>query len=71
MQVSVVGENLSELEQSMASKGTVFIPVSQFPPKKTRVDCSYLNTPAMMAPKSFGNLHCCEVCPNYPLICKK
>ncbi|KAH9605865.1 hypothetical protein KSS87_005804 [Heliosperma pusillum] len=58
--VWLVGENLTETEQSLASKGTIYIPFSQFPPKKTRKDCSYLNTPAMLAPKSFGNLHACE-----------
>ncbi|XP_074272798.1 very-long-chain aldehyde decarbonylase CER1-like [Silene latifolia] len=58
--VWLVGENLTETEQSFASKGTIYIPYSQFPPKKTRKDCSYLNTPAMLAPKSFGNLHACE-----------
>ncbi|KAH9627507.1 hypothetical protein KSS87_006198 [Heliosperma pusillum] len=58
--VWLVGDNLTDFEQSMASKGSVFIPFSKFPAKKTRKDCSYLNTPAMMAPKSFGNLHACE-----------
>ncbi|KAL9228797.1 hypothetical protein vseg_004337 [Gypsophila vaccaria] len=58
--VWLVGENLNEMEQSMASKGTIFIPFTQFPPKKTRKDCSYLTTPALLAPKSFGNLHVCE-----------
>ncbi|KAL9234328.1 hypothetical protein vseg_009211 [Gypsophila vaccaria] len=58
--VWLVGENVTEIEQSMASKGTVFIPFSQFNPKKIRKDCTYLNTPAMLAPKSFGNLHACE-----------
>ncbi|XP_021756464.1 protein ECERIFERUM 1-like [Chenopodium quinoa] len=58
--VWLVGDDLSEIEQSMASKGTIMIPYSQFPPKKTRKDCFYLNTPSMVAPTSFGNLHCCE-----------
>ncbi|XP_021756465.1 protein ECERIFERUM 1-like [Chenopodium quinoa] len=58
--VWLVGEDLSKSEQSMASKGTLFIPFSQFPPKKTRKDCFYLTAPAMLAPKSFGNLHSCE-----------
>lgn len=58
--VWIVGEDLTESEQLMASKETIFIPFSHFPPKKTRKDCSYLNTPALMAPKSFENLHSCE-----------
>lgn len=61
LQVWLVGEDLTEHEQSMASKGTIFIPFSQFPPKKTREDCFYMNTPSLMAPKIFGNLHSCEV----------
>ncbi|KMS99858.1 hypothetical protein BVRB_1g017100 [Beta vulgaris subsp. vulgaris] len=58
--VWIVGEDLNEQEQSMASKGTIFIPFTQFPPKKTRKDCFYLNTPSMVAPTCFGNLHSCE-----------
>ncbi|XP_021756466.1 protein ECERIFERUM 1-like isoform X1 [Chenopodium quinoa] len=58
--VWLVGEDLTEIEQSKASKGTIIIPFSQFPPKKTRKDCFYLNTPSLVAPKSFGNLHSCE-----------
>ncbi|KNA21538.1 hypothetical protein SOVF_042250 [Spinacia oleracea] len=58
--VWLVGEDLTEVEQSMASKGTIIIPFSQFPPKKTRKDCTYLNTPSLVAPTSFGNLHSCE-----------
>ena len=61
MQVWLVGEDLTEEEQSMASKRTIFIPFSQFPPKKTRKDCVYLHTPSMVVPASFGNLHSCEV----------
>lgn len=56
----VVGEDLPECEQRMASKGTVFIPFSQFPPQKMRKDCFYLNTPSMSVPKCYGNLHYCE-----------
>ncbi|KAL2892645.1 Protein ECERIFERUM 1 [Bienertia sinuspersici] len=56
----LVGDDLTEREQSVASKGTVFIPFTQFPPKKTRKDCIYLNTPSMVAPKSFENMHSCE-----------
>uniref|UniRef100_A0A803NCG4 Uncharacterized protein n=1 Tax=Chenopodium quinoa TaxID=63459 RepID=A0A803NCG4_CHEQI len=58
--VWLVGEDLTKDEQSMASKGTIFVPFSQFPPKKIRNDCFYLNTPSLVAPKSFGNLHSCE-----------
>ncbi|GAB2260161.1 hypothetical protein Droror1_Dr00011016, partial [Drosera rotundifolia] len=57
--VWLVGEDLTENEQ-LAIKGTIFIPVSQFPPIEVRKDCFYLNTPAMVAPKSFRNLHSCE-----------
>ncbi|GAB4862021.1 hypothetical protein Ancab_037275 [Ancistrocladus abbreviatus] len=33
----------------------------QFSPKKICEDCFYLNPPSMVAPKSFENLHSCEV----------
>ncbi|KAG8363490.1 hypothetical protein BUALT_Bualt19G0027800 [Buddleja alternifolia] len=56
----LVGDGLSEEEQLKASKGTVFIPFSQFPPKKMRKDCSYNNTPAMQAPKHLENVDSCE-----------
>jgi len=52
----------------MAQKGSVFIPFSQLPPKKARKDCFYFNTPSLVAPKSFGNLHSCEVGPLYILL---
>ncbi|KAJ8438492.1 hypothetical protein Cgig2_008979 [Carnegiea gigantea] len=55
-----VGDDFTKHEQFMAQKGSLFIPFSQFPPKKARKDCIYLNTPALVAPKSFGNLHSCE-----------
>ncbi|GAB2232366.1 hypothetical protein Drorol1_Dr00011398 [Drosera rotundifolia] len=58
--VWLVGEDLTEKEQRKAVKGTKFIPFSQFPPIEVRKDCFYLNTPAMVAPKSFRNLHSCE-----------
>lgn len=58
--VWLVGEDLTENEQLVASKGTIFIPFTQFPPKKTRKDCFYLNTPSLVAPKAFENLHSCE-----------
>ncbi|KAL9262509.1 Very-long-chain aldehyde decarbonylase CER1-like protein [Drosera capensis] len=58
--VWLVGEDLTKNEQLGAIKGTIFIPFSQFPPIEVRKDCFYLNTPAMVAPKSFRNLHSCE-----------
>ncbi|OMO52748.1 Fatty acid hydroxylase [Corchorus olitorius] len=56
----LVGEGLSQREQFKARKGTLFIPYSEFPPKKVRLDCYYHITPAMVAPKSLGNLNSCE-----------
>ncbi|GAB2290222.1 Very-long-chain aldehyde decarbonylase cer1 [Dionaea muscipula] len=56
----LVGEGLTEDEQLKALKGTAFIPFSQFPPKKLRKNCIYLDPPAMVAPSSFENLHTCE-----------
>ncbi|KAL8144417.1 hypothetical protein V2J09_017449 [Rumex salicifolius] len=56
----LVGEDLTENEQFRAPKETTFIPISQFPPKRKRKDCFYLNTPAMLVPSSLGNLHSCE-----------
>ncbi|KAK3195278.1 hypothetical protein Dsin_026588 [Dipteronia sinensis] len=56
----VVGDGLTEEEQNKASKGTIFIPFSQFPLKKIRQDCFYHTTPAMIAPPSLNNLHSCE-----------
>ncbi|PIN12590.1 hypothetical protein CDL12_14791 [Handroanthus impetiginosus] len=56
----LVGDGLSENEQLKASKGTVFIPYSKFPPKKMRKDCLYNTTPAMLAPKHLENVDSCE-----------
>ncbi|OMO90152.1 hypothetical protein COLO4_19320 [Corchorus olitorius] len=56
----LVGDDLSEEEQSKATKGTVFIPFSQFPPKKLRKDCFYHTTPAMQAPMCLENVDSCE-----------
>ncbi|KAE9603419.1 hypothetical protein Lal_00008242 [Lupinus albus] len=56
----LVGEDLSKEEQMKAPKGTLFIPYSQFPPKKYRKDCSFHCTPAMLTPTSLENLHSCE-----------
>ncbi|XP_016176372.1 protein ECERIFERUM 1-like [Arachis ipaensis] len=58
--VWLVGEGLTEEEEMKAPKGTLFIPYSQFPPKKYRKDCSYHYTPSMVAPNSVENLHSCE-----------
>ncbi|KAK4476471.1 hypothetical protein RD792_015625 [Penstemon davidsonii] len=56
----LVGDGLSEDEQKKASKGTIFIPYSQFPPKRTRKDCVYNSTPAMLVPKHLENVDSCE-----------
>ncbi|KAL4600274.1 hypothetical protein ACB092_11G186900 [Castanea dentata] len=56
----LVGDGWTEKEQLKASKGTLFIPFSQFPPKKMSKDCFYHSTPAMITPKSFTNIHSCE-----------
>ena len=58
---------MSEEEQLKAAKGTVFIPFSQFPPKKLRKDCFYHYTPAMSTPTSLENVHSCEVTINFVL----
>ncbi|KAJ0110641.1 hypothetical protein Patl1_00028 [Pistacia atlantica] len=56
----LVGEDLKEEEQLKASKGTIFIPISQLPPRKVRTDCFYHITPAMIVPPSLYNMHSCE-----------
>ncbi|KAL7238396.1 hypothetical protein ACSBR2_004485 [Camellia fascicularis] len=56
----LVGDGLSEEEQMKASKGTLFIPFSQFPPQKMRNDCFYYTTPAMVTPKYLQNVDSCE-----------
>ncbi|KAM2919513.1 hypothetical protein COP2_041466 [Malus domestica] len=43
-----------------ASKGTLFVPFSQLPPKKLRKDCFYHYTPAMKIPTSMENVHSFE-----------
>ncbi|XP_071705648.1 very-long-chain aldehyde decarbonylase CER1-like [Rutidosis leptorrhynchoides] len=58
--VWLVGDGLSKEEQLKASKGTIIIPYSQFPPKRIRQDCFYYNTPAMLIPKHLENVDCCE-----------
>lgn len=61
LQVWLVGDGLTDKEQSKAPKGTLFIPFSIFPPNQIRKDCYYHTTPAMEAPKSVENMHSCEV----------
>ncbi|KAM4089444.1 hypothetical protein ACB094_07G152200 [Castanea mollissima] len=56
----LVGDGLTEEEQLKVPKGTLFIPFSQFPPKKFRKDCLYHITPAMLIPTSLENVHSCE-----------
>ncbi|RDX68263.1 Protein ECERIFERUM 1, partial [Mucuna pruriens] len=56
----LVGDELSKEEQLKASKGTLFIPYSQFPPMKYRKDCFYHCTPAMLIPSCIENVHACE-----------
>ncbi|XP_075643568.1 very-long-chain aldehyde decarbonylase CER1-like [Castanea sativa] len=55
-----VGDGLDEEEQLKAPKETLFIPFTQFPPKKLRKDCNYHSPPAMMTPRSLENMHSCE-----------
>ncbi|KAK7293051.1 hypothetical protein RJT34_15912 [Clitoria ternatea] len=56
----LVGDGWDEDEHINASKGSVFIPFSHFPPKQMREDCFYHHTPAMITPSTFRNLHSCE-----------
>ncbi|CAL0329524.1 unnamed protein product [Lupinus luteus] len=56
----LVGEQFNEAEQKKAPKGSMFIPFTQFPPKKLRKDCFYHTTPAMITPLSLVNVHSCE-----------
>ncbi|WRX34696.1 Very-long-chain aldehyde decarbonylase CER1-like [Theobroma cacao] len=60
VKVWLVGDGLTDKEQSKAPKGTLFIPFSIFPPNQIRKDCYYHTTPAMEAPKSVENMHSCE-----------
>ncbi|KAL6633964.1 hypothetical protein ACP70R_026635 [Stipagrostis hirtigluma subsp. patula] len=53
-------DNIDDKEQRMAPKGAIFIPISQFPIKKIRRDCTYLSTPAMKIPEAMQNIHACE-----------
>ncbi|XP_019465410.1 PREDICTED: protein ECERIFERUM 1-like [Lupinus angustifolius] len=56
----LVGDEFNEDEQKKAPKGSMFIPLTQFPPKKLRKDCFYHTTPAMITPPSLVNVHSCE-----------
>nr|AAB87721.1 gl1-like protein [Arabidopsis thaliana] len=58
--VWLVGEGTTREEQEKATKGTLFIPFSQFPLKQLRSDCIYHTTPALIVPKSLVNVHSCE-----------
>ncbi|KAK9051460.1 hypothetical protein SSX86_028087 [Deinandra increscens subsp. villosa] len=58
--VWLVGDGLSKVEELKASKGTLIIPYSQFPPSKVNKDCFYQTTPAMLAPKHLENVDSCE-----------
>ncbi|KAJ6401609.1 hypothetical protein OIU84_016916 [Salix udensis] len=56
----LVGDGVKEEDQKKAAEGTLFIPFSQFPPKKLRRDCFYHSIPAMAAPASLENVDSCE-----------
>ncbi|XP_071735971.1 very-long-chain aldehyde decarbonylase CER1-like [Rutidosis leptorrhynchoides] len=58
--VWLVGDGLSKEEELKASKGTIIIPYSQFPPNRMRKDCFYYSTPAMLTPKHLENVDSCE-----------
>ena len=57
----LVGDGLRDQEQEKAATNVQFIPFSQFCPKRVRKDCIYHNTPSLMVPKAYENLHTCEV----------
>ncbi|KAG5054729.1 hypothetical protein JHK85_007239 [Glycine max] len=56
----LVDDQLTEEEQLKAPTGALFIPYSQFPPRKYRKDCFYHCTPAMLIPSCVENVHSCE-----------
>ncbi|KAM0048373.1 putative fatty acid hydroxylase [Helianthus debilis subsp. tardiflorus] len=58
--VWLVGDGLSKEEELKASKGTLIIPYSHFPPNKVNKDCVYQTTPAMLTPKHLENVDSCE-----------
>uniref|UniRef100_A0ACD5V6V6 Uncharacterized protein n=1 Tax=Avena sativa TaxID=4498 RepID=A0ACD5V6V6_AVESA len=55
-----IGDTIDDKQQRRAPNGTIFIPTSQFPLKKTRKDCTYLSSPAMKIPETMQNVHTCE-----------
>ncbi|VAH34654.1 unnamed protein product [Triticum turgidum subsp. durum] len=55
-----IGDIIDDKQQRRAPSGTIFIPTSQFPLKKTRKDCTYLGSPAMKIPETMQNVHTCE-----------
>lgn len=56
-----IGDSIDDMQQRRAQKGTIFVPTSQFPLKKTRKDdCTYLSSPAMKIPEIMQNVHTCE-----------
>ncbi|KAF7002762.1 hypothetical protein CFC21_018203 [Triticum aestivum] len=60
MEVIWIGDIIDDKQQRRAPSGTIFIPTSQFPLKKTRKDCTYLGSPAMKIPETMQNVHTCE-----------
>ncbi|KAI3743891.1 hypothetical protein L1987_56958 [Smallanthus sonchifolius] len=58
--VWLVGDGLSKEEELKASKGTLIIPYSRFPPNKVNKYCFYQTTPAMLTPKHLENVDSCE-----------
>ncbi|KAH9735664.1 Very-long-chain aldehyde decarbonylase CER1 [Citrus sinensis] len=61
LKIWLVGNGLTEEEQSKAERGTMFVPFSQFPPAtKRRKDCTYHLTLAMATPAALENVDSCE-----------
>ncbi|KVH97214.1 Fatty acid hydroxylase [Cynara cardunculus var. scolymus] len=58
--VWLVGDGLSKEEELKATKGTIIIPYSHFPPTKVNKGCFYYSTPAMVTPKHLENVDSCE-----------
>ncbi|WP_336506111.1 hypothetical protein, partial [Klebsiella pneumoniae] len=58
--VWLVGEGLSDEEQSRADKGTIIIPFSRLPPIIVRDDCLYPPTRARGIPASVEGGDCWE-----------
>ncbi|KAF9590535.1 hypothetical protein IFM89_035744 [Coptis chinensis] len=59
-EVWLVGDGLTDDEQNKAGKNTIFIPFSQFPPIRVRINCIYYSTPAFIIPKAVENMDSCE-----------